>query len=118
MKKKQPKRGEIYLARLEWAHNTCVIRGNHPVLIISNNMGNSSSTLVNVFPITDAKKRDLPVHVDIEGYGLYKPSTIIVEQPLTLDKLFLMNKLGEVDDSKMQEIEKAISVQFDIKRIA
>lgn len=108
-------RGDIYLAALETGGNSRVIRGFRPVIVISNNTVNSFSPVINVVPVTTRKKKPLPVHVDLSGYGLAKDSTVIVEQVLSIDRNFLERKLGSLAGTKkMQEIVSALKRQLDV----
>lgn len=108
-------RGDIYTAALETEEGSCVIRGVRPVIVVSNNMGNQFSPIINVIPLTSQKKKPLPVHVDLSGFGLNKNSTAIVEQVLTIDKKALVKKLGSLAGTdKMQEIVSALKKQLDV----
>lgn len=96
--------------------------GIRPVLIISNNKNNQHCPNINVFPLTSKiNKRNLPVHVQIEDYkmcGLTKPSTIIVEQPMTIALTQLIGKVGTVtSNSVLAGIRNAMCIQFPIMAI-
>ena len=112
------KRGEIYFAKLESPIGSSVIRCKRPVLIISNDTSNHSSGLVNIIPITSQRKKQLPVHVDLNGYGLSKGSIAIAEQILTIDKCNLIYYIGTVDEKKMKEIADAVETQLSLSRTA
>lgn len=114
----KPKCGEIWKCNL--GHNDGSVQsGYRPVFIVSNNKNNQHSSVVNVFPLTTKmNKRKLPVHVelwDYEKYGLSAPSTILVEQPMTIPIENLSYKMGSIDD--LETLEKvciAMGIQFPI----
>lgn len=114
----QPKCGEIWLCRLE-SYNGSIQRGYRPVYILSNNENNTYSNTLNVIPLTSRmNKRNLPVHVelwDYHKYGLKSPSTLMVEQIMTITSNSLDRKIGTIADSDtMNRIRYAISVQFPV----
>lgn len=113
-----PKCGEIWKCDLG-ENDGSIQSGYRPVFILSNNKNNKFSTTVNVFPLTTKmNKRNLPVHVelwDYEEYGLSQPSTILVEQPMTVSVDKLTRRLGAITDAKMlQKICEAMGIQFPI----
>lgn len=63
-------------------------------------------------------KRKLPVHVELwsyERYGLKTPSTMLIEQIMTISAEHLDRCIGRVnDDETLIDIRRAISVQFPI----
>lgn len=99
--------------------NGSVQRGKRPVLIVSNDKNNRHSNTVNVMPLTTKmNKRNLPCHVEIldyERYGLNAPSTIMIEQIMTMPKDKLLYRCGKITDRKMlTEIYTAMKVQFPL----
>lgn len=96
-----------------------VQRGKRPLLIVSNDKNNKHSNTVNVMPLTTKmNKRNLPCHVEIvdyERYGLNAPSTIMVEQIMTMPKDKLLYRCGKITDRKtLQSIYDAMMVQFPL----
>lgn len=94
--------------------------GIRPVLIISNNIGNTKSTIVTIVPLT-TKNKCLPIHVDISTkYGLKNNSCALTEHTRSISKrrFFLpplRNKpvlLAKLCAMKMVEIEKAIRIEL------
>lgn len=109
---------DIWMASLP-SNNGSIQNGHRPVLIISNNKNNKYSTVVNVIPMTTKmNKRHLPCHVSIWDYkrfGLYAPSTIMVEQITTIPKNNLKYYMGRIDDEAiLLDIYEAIRTQFPI----
>lgn len=86
---------------------------NRPWLVVSNNDGNSSSPTCNIVPITLEDKANIPVHVHFNYEG--KRQTILVEQVRTVDCLALTDYIYTVSDELMEEVEKAIAIQYSIR---
>ena len=96
------------------ATNTHVQCETRPVLVISNDANNCFSGSVNAIPLTTKKKRNLPSHVTVRGFGLKMESTVACEQITTLDKARLKDKnyIGHIDDpAVLEKILQAIIVQ-------
>lgn len=112
---------EIWLAKLPKEEGSSVQWGIRPILIVSNNMNNRFAPTVNVYAFTTKlNKKQLPTHVSFESgeFGLKADSTLIVEQPITVSKSNLINKIGYVDDlHKLKEIALAMMVQNPILRM-
>lgn len=105
-------RGDIYYADL-----TPVVGseqgGVRPVLIIQNNVGNWHSPTVIVAAITGRMKgKHLPTHVQLRGSscGLFRNSTVLLEQIRTLDKSRLREYMGNVGEDKLRQIDSALRV--------
>jgi mRNA interferase MazF len=108
-------RGDIWLAELPEVIGS-VQAGIRPVIIISNNLGNSFSTTVTVACVTSqCKKPDIPTHVPVSSPFLQKDSQILLEQILTVDKSQLINRIGKVSKEDQDRIDKAVKVQLAIK---
>ena len=83
-------RGDIFYAELEPSVGS-VQSGVRPVMIVQNDTGNRFSQTVIAVAITSQfeKKKSLPTHLPVlpgKSNGLNRPSVIIAEQILTLDK--------------------------------
>ena len=110
------KRGEIYYADLSPVVGS-EQGGVRPVLIVQNDVGNRYSPTVIAAAITSQKdKSKLPTHIEIEGAscGLAKDSIVLLEQMRTIDKKRLKEKMGELEESKMNSIDNAISVSLGL----
>lgn len=108
--------GDIFYANLPIVAGSQVQQGIRPVIIVSNNMNNKYSPVVNIVPLTSSlSKHDLPTHVNIQGYGLTRPSIILGEQIITVDKKCLIEKVGTIIDRQMRnKIKRALMTQLDI----
>lgn len=118
IKEEKPKCWDIYMANVPKLEGDArhVQYGYRPVLIISNNRGNSTAPTVNVFTFTSkGNKRNLPVHVEIDGFGLPVKSTLICECPRTIGRNDLCEKIGHVDDYITRlKIQHAVMIQFGV----
>ena len=110
------KRGEIYYADLSPVIGS-EQGGVRPVLIIQNDVGNKYSPTVIAAAITSQQdKAKLPTHksVEAEGSGLQKNSIVLLEQVRTIDKRRLKEKMGNLDISMMDKVDRALSVSFGL----
>ena len=83
--------------------------GKRPAIVVSNDIGNEHSPIVEVVWLTTAKKKDLPTHVRILGCG-----TALCEQIHTIDKDRLMEFKKCCTDREMMQINKAMMISLGI----
>ena len=110
------RRGEIYYADLSPVIGS-EQGGIRPVLIVQNDVGNKYSPTVIAAAITSQKyKTRLPTHISVntDNCGLQKDSVVLLEQVRTLDKQRLKERMGNLPDSEMNKINKALSVSFGL----
>jgi len=110
------KRGEIYYADLSPVIGS-EQGGVRPVLIVQNDVGNKYSPTVIAAAITSQHdKSNLPTHINLtaECCGLAKDSIVLLEQVRTIDKQRLKEKMGSIDSSAMNRVDKALSVSFGL----
>jgi mRNA interferase MazF len=91
-----------------------------PVLIVQNDVGNRYSPTVIAAAITSRlDKSPLPTHIGVGAYnaGLSRDSVILLEQVRTIDKARLGEKIGHLDESIMQNVNRALSVSLGIQAI-
>lgn len=108
------KRGQIV-----WVNSIktggCVQDGERPVLVVSNDIGNLYSPVVIVVPLTAViKKIPLSTHLVVEGFGLDYKSTIMTEQIYTLDKQYIINILGELDNKTMSIVDNKLKISLGV----
>ena len=80
-------RGDLYYADLGYGIGS-EQKGNRPVVIIQNNVGNKHSPTVIIAAITSKAnvKAKLPTHYYLDaGNGLAMPSIVLLEQIRTID---------------------------------
>lgn len=110
------KRGEVYMADLNPVVG-CEQGGLRPVLVVQNNVGNKFSPTVIIVAITSKlHKAKLPTHIELtpEESGLKKFSILLAEQIRTLDKSRLLEKIGNLSQTKMREIDLALKTSLSI----
>ena len=110
-------RGDIYYADLTPVTGS-EQGGVRPVLIIQNNMGNHHSPTVIAAAITGyVKGKRQPTHVGLKGTacGLFRDSTVLLEQLRTLDKSRLGEYMGSVGEDKMREVDAALNISVGLK---
>ena len=110
------KRGDIFYADLSPVVGS-EQGGMRPVLIVQNDTGNKHSPTVIAAAITSQiNKARLPTHIELgaRSYGLSKDSVILLEQIRTLDKKRLKERMGQLDDKLMDQVDNAISVSFGL----
>lgn len=108
------KKGNIYYANLDPVVGS-EQGGNRPVVVVSNNIGNSHSPTIMVAPITssDNNKNDLPTHVEIKE-KLKNDSIILTEQIRSIDKTRLKEFKGRVNRKTELKIDEALIIAFGI----
>ena len=109
------KRGEIYYADLSPVVGS-EQGGIRPVLIVQNDIGNKYSPTVIVGAITSQlDKAKLPTHIEVgKECGLNKNSVILLEQIRTIDKRRLQEKIGQLSQQKMNEVDYAIEISLGL----
>lgn len=110
------KRGDIYYADLSPVVGS-EQGGIRPVLIVQNDVGNKFSPTVIAAAITSQKyKTNLPTHIklDANGCGLSKDSIVLLEQVRTIDKKRLKERMGNLGETDMNRIDRALSVSFGL----
>ena len=111
------KRGDIFYADLSPVVGS-EQGGIRPVLIVQNDIGNKYSPTVIVAAITSKiNKAKMPTHIELEGqkHGLTKDSVILAEQVRTIDKKRLKEKIGQVDESVMGQVNNALGISFGLQ---
>lgn len=111
------RRGDIYMARLSAdGDGGSLQEGTRPVLIVSNDKCNRHSPVITVVPFTGRlQKNRLPTHVLVKECGLMKPSLVLAEQIMSLNKSRLEKRLGSIRETAYEgQVERAIKVQLNI----
>lgn len=103
-------RGSIWYCLWNTIYEDGILSGSRPVLIISNNKFNTYSEVVNCLPITTSIK-DSPVHIEV---NLREESHIQCEQIYTVPQNKLIKFIKELDDIKLQEVERKLLFQLDL----
>ncbi len=112
-------RGDIYYADLTPVTGS-EQGGIRPVLVIQNDIGNHHSPTVIAAAITGyVKGKHQPTHVRLRGAacGLFRDSTVLLEQLRTLDKSRLGEYMGSVGKDKMKEVDAALNVSVGLGQL-
>ena len=108
------KRGELYYADLSPDVGS-EQGGIRPVLVVQNDVGNKYSPTVIAAAVTSKiNKAKLPTHIELpsSSYGLVRDSVILLEQIRTLDKKRLKERIGELNESTMSKVDRAILISL------
>lgn len=91
-----------------------IIQGN--ALVMQNDVGNRTFPTTIVAAITSKRKKSYPFHVEISTSesGLPEDSTILLEQIQTVPQSRLAKKIGELDEHKMEEVNRALMCSLGI----
>ena len=111
-------RGDVWYADLGAHPDTSIQEGCRPVLVVSNNANNSNARTLTVIPLTARlKKLSLVTHVMVKptkACPLEYDSMVLTEQITIIDKSMLREKIGRLDRSIMQQVDRAICVQLGL----
>lgn len=110
------KRGDLFYADLSPVVGS-EQGGMRPVLVIQNNIGNHYSPTVIIAAITSKiAKPKMPTHVGIKAgeAGISRNSVILMEQIRTIDKQRLHDKIGQLDDQKMNQVDESLRVSLGL----
>ena len=97
-------RYDIVKANIKYEGSGSVQTKERPYVVVSNPIGTKHGTIITVMPLTSKiKKKNMPVHCCIEanntnGLSLY--SMVLGEQPVTISKDEVEEKLGSVTNQK------------------
>ena len=110
------KRGAIFYADLSPVIGS-EQGGIRPVLIIQNEIGNKYSPTVVVASITSqCDKINLPTHIFVSAVDccLSRDSIVMLEQIRTIDKARLKEYIGQLKESSMLMVNKALSISVGL----
>ena len=113
------KRGDVFFADLSPVDGS-EQGGTRPVLIIQNDIGNRFSPTVIIAAITaQIQKAKLPTHVEINAkkYNFERDSVILLEQVRTIDKSRLTDKITQLDDALMSEVDVALAISLGLVKV-
>lgn len=110
------RRGDIYYASFTSGEGSEQY-GVRPVLVIQNDIGNRCSPTVIVAAITGHNKAKFqPTHVRLmdSACGLFRSSTVLLEQLRTLDKSRLGEYMGSIGADKLRDVDAALSISLGL----
>ena len=104
-------RGEIYYV-YEVNVTGSEQEGGRPAIVVSNDIGNIHSPIIEIVYLTTKEKKPLPTHVEIRT--AVKPSIALCEQIVTVYKGRVGNYIGQISDSELLRLEKALGISIGI----
>ena len=111
-----PKRGEVYLVNFDPTLGA-EIKKTRPALVLQNDIANRYSPITIVAAITSHFDEPLyPTEVSLavgEG-GMNVGSAVLLNQIRSVDKQRLVKRLGSLGPSKMQEIDRALTISLGL----
>ena len=86
-------------------------------MIISNDKANEHSPVITIVPLTSKLgKHRLPTHVLVNQCGLTKPSIVLAEQIMSLNKTRLKRRLGSIKETIYEsQVDQAIKIQLNVQ---
>lgn len=113
-KRMEIKRGDIYyIDRIAGASIGSEQQAGRPAIIVSNNVLNETSEVVEVVYLTTHDKGDKPTHVQIRSTG--RISTALCEQISTASILRVGARIGTATKEEMLRIDTAIMISLGIE---
>jgi len=109
-------RGDIYYANLDGSVGS-EQKGNRPVIIVQNDVGNKFSKTVIIVPLTKKfnNKVKQPTHIQVKPFGKIKvDSTVLAEQIRVIDKKRLIRKMGKLPQYLEDDLNKALEIAIGI----
>lgn len=109
-------RGQIFWAKLPQQTNTVkhsVEWGYRPVVVVSNDRGNTTSNIVMIAPIT-TKIKQLSCNVNISWSATGQQSQVLCNQIMTMPKALMVNPRGKLTADELKAIDKAICISLSI----
>lgn len=108
------RRGEIHWIEKAQSTYGSETQKSRPALVVSNNMQNSTSEIIQVVYLTSQPKKDLPTHVTVHSTsnGKAEGSTILCENVFSISKLRLQENSyhTRLSDADMEKVDKALRI--------
>lgn len=105
------KRGDIYYIDKAVTTGSEQAAGR-PGIIVSNDINNKYSSVVEIIYLTGKAKNNMPTHVQIKSS--FKPSIALCEQVSSVSTLRLSRYVGRCTDDEMRQIDQAMMISLGI----
>ena len=111
---REVQKGDIYFANLDPVIGS-EQKGDRPVVVIQNDIGNKYSPTTIIAPLTKViKKEKLPTHVFLNKNEFMKyDSLVLLEQIRVIDKRRIISYLGRLNLEQIHLIDNALVDTFD-----
>lgn len=106
------RRNQIYVVNLPFTDNS-ITRGNRPCIVVSNNMNNIHSRVIQVIPLTTSNKKKLPTHYDMIING--ESCTALCENIISVDYSNVGKYLGELTPHQISRIDERLKIQLSLR---
>lgn len=90
--------------------------GVRPCVVVQSNLFNRFSSTIMVAPLTSNQKKIFPSEFWIQPSsknGLENPSRFLGSQVMTLDKTYIVKKIGRLEEKYFSSIQGALAVSLD-----
>ncbi|MDD4688538.1 MAG: type II toxin-antitoxin system PemK/MazF family toxin [Eubacteriales bacterium] len=93
-----------------------VMSGNHPAVIIQNDVGNRFSPTVIVCYLTSQLKRlDLKTHVLLQHYDNMRVSVVQAEQIVTINKSDILSVVTKLRPEDITRVDNAVRISIGLE---
>ncbi len=92
--------------------------GIRPCVVIQNNLFNNNSNTIIIVPLTSSKKKIFPSEFLIQPSKqnkLNEESRCLGSQIITLDKKYIIKKIGILESKYFKDILSAINISLDLE---
>lgn len=106
-------RGEIYyINNSRGGQVGSEMKKDRPAIIVSNDVNNKYSSVVEVVFLTSNPKKELPTHVTIRSTG--RMSVALCEEPTAISTERINNYICKASDKEMENIDIALMIALGI----
>lgn len=105
-------RGEVWWVNFDPAVGQ-EVKKKRPAIIISNNTSNKYLKRFQVIPLSTHVEKIYPSEVIVQLTG--KKSKAMADQLTTVSELRFINKAGTITRDELEEVERIIKLQLDLK---
>lgn len=105
-------RGDIIYVESTYQNEGSEQRAGRPAIVVSNDIANKNSPVVEVVYLTTQNKNDQPTHVEIRSSS--RPSTALCEQIDSVAKTRLGDYMTTCTESEMKAIDIALAISLGL----
>lgn len=114
------KRGAIWYVDLGKAEEgSCIQAGIRPCVVVSNDVGNKYSSVIQVITLTSRVKKGLPTHVYLRSHAtkLKTDSIALCEQIISINKKQIIDTgyVSQLEEKYIKWIETGMKRELDLK---